>query len=212
MAGIVPLAGANTVYVRDTLYVPLRAGQSQAYRIIHNGLKSGTPLQLLESNAATGYSKVQMQNGQVGWIETQYLEDQPIAKAQLKTANDKLTQLEAQHQQTMQNVQNLQSQRESLSKELNDTRIKFDQMRKRLAHIQNMSANVVKIDQRNSQLQANEAQLKAQIQQLTDSNHKLQDTSNQTWFLRGGALVFVALLMGFLVGRRVYNRRNSGWA
>lgn len=191
--------------------MPLRAGQSDSYKILHNGIKSGTPLTLLQTNPGTGYSKVQMQNGQTGWIETQYLEGQPIAKDQLKVATDKLTELEAQHQQTLQQVQSLQTQKDALSKDLNDTRAKFEDVQKRLAHIKEMSANVVKIDQRNNELKLSENQLKQQIHQLTESNHKLQNTSNQAWFLRGGALVIIALLLGLLMGRRMHNRRNSGW-
>ncbi|MEX1236901.1 MAG: hypothetical protein WD994_01390, partial [Pseudomonadales bacterium] len=45
------LSAAATVYIRDTLYVPLRGGQSSEYRILHRGVKSGTPLELIEENA-----------------------------------------------------------------------------------------------------------------------------------------------------------------
>lgn len=207
-----PLAAAKTVYIRDTLYVPLRAGQSEAYKILRQGIKSGTPLQLLQTNADTGYSQVKTASGQVGWIETQYLQDDPIASEQLKDANDKLTKLEAQQQQTLLQVHDLQSQRDALSKDLNDTRAKFQDVSKQLAHIKEMSANVVEIDQRNSKLQASETRLKSQIQQLTESNHKLKDTTAQTWFIRGGAVVLIALFVGFLVGRRLRSRRDSGWA
>ena len=207
-----PLAVARTVYIRDTLYVPLRSGQSEQYRIVDKGLKSGTPLELLDTNTDTGYSHVRTQQGVEGWIQSQYLVDAPIAKDQLKDVNDKLTKLEADHQKTLLHVQDLQSQRDSLSKDLNDTKAKFEDMKKRFEHIQAMSANVVKINKRNDELKANEERLKAQIQQLSESNHKLKDTSNRAWFVRGGALVLIALLIGLLVGRRLYNRRNSGWA
>lgn len=206
-----PLAVAKTVYIRDTLYVPLRSGQSEQYRIVDKGLKSGTPLELLDTNTDTGYSHVRTQQGVEGWIQTQYLVDTPIAKDQLKDVSDKLNKLEADHQKTLLHVQDLQSQRDSLSKALNDTKAKFEDMKKRFEHIQAMSANVVKINKRNNELKANEERLKARIQQLSESNHKLRDTSNRSWFVRGGALVLIAILLGFLVGRRLYNRRNSGW-
>ena len=40
-------ASADTVYVRDTLYVPLRGGQSQEHRILHRGLRSGSVSRVL---------------------------------------------------------------------------------------------------------------------------------------------------------------------
>ena len=47
------LSFAETVYIRDTLYVPLRGGQSSEHRILHKGIPSGTELELLEVNAVS---------------------------------------------------------------------------------------------------------------------------------------------------------------
>lgn len=203
---------AKTVYVRDTLYVPLRAGQSAEYHILHQGIKSGTPLQLLETNDDTGYSRVRMANGLEGWVQTQYIQDDPIARDLLDQANEKLAKVEADHQQTLLRLQDLQSERDSLAKNLDDTKAKFDDVSKRLEHVQSLSADAIKIDKRNSELQANEARLKQQIDDLTAANDALKDESDQAWFVRGAAVVVIALLIGFLVARRIYNRRNSGWA
>jgi len=38
---------AETVYIRDTLYLPLRAEPLEASELIRKGLKSGTPLESL---------------------------------------------------------------------------------------------------------------------------------------------------------------------
>ena len=209
---MVPLAAAKTVYIRDTLYVPLRAGQSEAYHILHKGIKSGTPLELLETNPDTGYSRVRMKDGLEGWIQTQYLVDEPVAKDQLQAATDKLANLEAEHQKTLLQMQDLQSQRDSLTQDLNDTKAKLEQVSQQFARLRDVSANVVKVDKRNNELLASEAKLKQQLAQLTESNKALRDDSNQVWFVRGGSLVIVAMLIGFLVARRLYNRSNSGWA
>ena len=60
---------AETVYIKDTLYVPLRGGQSQGHRILHRGLKSGLKLERLETNDETGYSKVRTEAGLEGWLQ-----------------------------------------------------------------------------------------------------------------------------------------------
>ena len=41
---------AETVYIRDTLYLPLRAEPLEASELIRKGLKSGTPLASLGVN------------------------------------------------------------------------------------------------------------------------------------------------------------------
>ncbi|MCB1675993.1 MAG: TIGR04211 family SH3 domain-containing protein, partial [Halioglobus sp.] len=100
LVGLAPCALAKTVYVRDTLYVPLRGGQGQEYRILHKGIRSGTPLEVLQENEETGYSLVRMEDGLEGWIQTQYLVDEPIARDLLDQANQKLDELEKLHEDT----------------------------------------------------------------------------------------------------------------
>lgn len=174
-------------------------------------MRSGTPLELLQTNEGTGYSQVRLDNGMEGWVETQYLVDQPIARDQLKTADAALAKLQAEHQQTLSSLQEIQSQRNALSSDLKDTKAKFEQTSQQLAHVQKMSANVMEIDKRNNELKASEAQLKQQIKQLTESNRDLTGRSYQAWFVRGGALVIIAMLVGFWFARRIYMRRYSGW-
>lgn len=200
------------MYIRDTLYVPLRAGQSEDTAVLHQSLKSGTPLVLLQTNDATGYSQVRLQDGTVGWLQTQYLQDDPIAKDQLADVNDKLTKLEAEHQQTLLHVQDLEAQRASLAQDLKAAKAKLDDVNDQFQQMQKASANVVAIDKRNNQLRADEAQLRQRIKTLSDSNRKLESTSARDWFVRGGSIVILALLIGFWVARRIYNRNNSGWA
>ena len=211
MFGLAPLAVADTVYIRDTLYVPLRTGQSEQYRIIQPGLISGTPLTLLQTNAGTGYSQVRMQDGTVGWIQTQYLQDQPVAKDELAAVQKQLDALKAKQQDTLQQLQSVQGERDNLAGELKDTQGKLDSVQKRYDRLREMSANVVKIDKRNTELEANETNLRQQVDELTDSNRRLRNNVAQSWFVRGGSLVLVAILLGFLVGRRLSDRRNTGW-
>ena len=68
---------AETVYVRDTLYVPLRGGATAEHRILHKGIRSGTAMELLEADPESGYSRVRMGDGLEGWIQSQYLVDFP---------------------------------------------------------------------------------------------------------------------------------------
>ena len=63
------LSFAETVYIRDTIYVPLRGGQSSEHRILHKGIASGTALELLEVNDDTGFSQVRTASGMQGWIQ-----------------------------------------------------------------------------------------------------------------------------------------------
>lgn len=212
LASLAQAAAAKTVYVRDTLYVPLRGGQSPEYRILHKGIKSGTPLELLETDEESKYSRVRMKDGMEGWIETQYLVDEPIARDELAATRQQLLDLQARHQKGLLRIQDLQSEREQMSKELESTRTDLDDTRQELERIRQLSANVIQVNEQNAELMTERDQLEQQIDDLLVANDKLQDTSNQLWFMRGGAVMLAALLLGFWVGRRIYHRRDSGWA
>ena len=90
---ISPFSFADEAYIRDTLYVPLRGGESSEHRIIHRGIKSGTPLERLETNEQTGYTRVRTGKGLEGWLLTQYLVDEPIASTQLGIVKSELQSL-----------------------------------------------------------------------------------------------------------------------
>ena len=92
---------ADEVYIRDTLYVHLRGGESIEHRIIHHGIKSGTPLDRLETNENTGYTRVRTEEGLEGWLLTQYLVEEPIARTQLDGVNSELQLLDTAHQHTL---------------------------------------------------------------------------------------------------------------
>ena len=61
---------ADEVYIRDMVYVPLRGGESTKHRIIHRCIRSGTPLERLQVNEETGYTRVRTADGLVGWLQT----------------------------------------------------------------------------------------------------------------------------------------------
>ncbi|HJY42228.1 MAG TPA: TIGR04211 family SH3 domain-containing protein, partial [Steroidobacteraceae bacterium] len=80
-------APAATVYVSDQLTVPLRRGPSNSHKILHAGLPSGTALEVLGEDTAAGFTQVRTANGTEGWVPTQFLSNEPIARDRLAAAN-----------------------------------------------------------------------------------------------------------------------------
>ncbi len=75
-AGIVD---AKTQYVSDQLVITLRAGKGNEYKIIKM-LTAGTPLEIIEEEK--DYLKVRTQDGQEGWVLTQFITSE-TPKAQI---------------------------------------------------------------------------------------------------------------------------------
>ena len=204
---------ADTVYIRDTIYVPLRGGQSTEHRILHRGVRSGTALERLETNEDSGYSLVRMGNGLEGWVQSQYLVEEPIAKDLLQRTNDRLFELETDHQQTLLRFQEMESNRVELADSNDSLQDRNEALTEELTSITQLAANVIAIDDENKQLREEHDSLLGQIDALSVANQELQDTSNQQWFLRGAGTVLLGLLFGFWISRRIYHKHNnSGWA
>ena len=203
---ISPFSFADEAYIRDTLYVPLRGGQSSEHRIIHRGIKSGTPLERLETNEQTGYTRVRTGKGLEGWLLTQYLVDEPIASTQLHIVKSELQSLDTKHQQTLLSLKEVKEARKVLADQ-------NELLAEDLATITILSANVVVIDEQNKRLSEERDVLLQKIKNLNELTNALSDDRAQQWFLLGAGVILIGLLFGFWLSRRIYHKRYSGgWA
>jgi SH3 domain protein len=203
---ISPFSFADEAYIRDTLYVPLRGGESSEHRIIHRGIKSGTPLERLETNEQTGYTRVRTGKGLEGWLLTQYLVDEPIASTQLDIVKSELQSLDTKHQQTLLSLKEVKEARKVLADQ-------NELLAEDLATITTLSANVVVIDEQNKRLSEERDVLLQKIKNLNEITNALSDDRAQQWFLRGAGVILIGLMFGFWFSRRIYHKRYSGgWA
>jgi len=204
---------ADMVYVRDTLYVPVRGGQSSEHRILHSGVRSGTRLERLEENDDTKYSKVRMKSGLEGWMQTQYLVAEPIAEDQLDAANSQLASLKAQYQASLIQIDEFDTAQNQLDQTRVELQAENRELSEELDRITTLATSVIAIDEENKMLKEEQTSLHRSIDSLDVANQDLQDDSNQSWFLRGAGTVLMGLLFGFWVARRIYQKRSSGgWA
>jgi len=204
---------ADMVYVRDTLYVPVRGGQSSEHRILHSGVRSGTRLERLEENDDTKYSKVRMKSGLEGWMQTQYLVAEPIAEDQLDAANSQLASLKAQYQASLIQIDEFDTAQNQLDQTRVELQVENQELSAELNRITALATSVIAIDEENKMLKEEQTSLHRSIDSLDVANQELQNDSNQSWFLRGAGTVLMGLLFGFWVARRIYQKRSSGsWA
>ena len=75
-------------FVSDEFYVPLRRTPCPDCTIVHRGLKSGTEIKLLITENDWGFVKIA--NGQVGWMEKQFIVESPSSKNQLEVSLEAL--------------------------------------------------------------------------------------------------------------------------
>jgi SH3 domain protein len=201
---ICTLAVAETLYIRDDLYVPLRGGQTNEHRIL--------PMEHLEENPETGYTHVRLENGMEGWLQTQYLVDQPIARDLLDKATLRLAKIEQDDQENKTRLKALEAERATLFTQDQNLNDENQALQSELQRINDLAANVLNIEDKNQLLQTEQIELKGQIEALLLESEELRDDSSRAWFLRGAGTILIGLLFGFIVARRIYSRQAaSGW-
>lgn len=199
-------AQAQQRYIDDTCFVPLRSGAGLEYRIVNQGLPSGTPVTLLETDREAGWSKIRTAGGADGWTLTRYLKNEPGAHQQIDQVIARLGH-EGEELPTLEQAVNLVvDERDALLAER-------DSLREELAEMKQLSANAMELDASNRALNEELHNLRNRMGVLESDNMRLRDDLWQKWFINGvwatGVGGLLTLLIPRLFARR---RRNSEWA
>jgi len=202
-------AFAATMYISDELTVPLRRGPSNGHKIINAALPSGLALEVLGEDTAAGFTQVRTPNGTEGWIQTQYLVNQPIAKDRLAAATKRIETLETQLKSTRDNYQDVRGARTEIEGKASELTKENQRLQTELAEIRKVSATAITQFEENKQLKTDNASLQSQVTQLTDQVRSLERNAVLRWFLAGGGLVVLGLVIGAWIKSRP---KRSSWA
>jgi len=201
----------KTLYIRDTLYVPLRSGQSTQYRIVHKGLPSGTAVIELENNEETGYSLVRTPKGTEGWVQSQYLMDRPSAKNALAQAKVDVQKLTEKNKQLNEQLNALNQKDRSATKNISDLSKNNESLTNELAQIKKISANAITLNSDNSRLLEENQGLKNQVDILTADNQRLNDDKASEEFINGAFAVLIGVMITLAVPR-LWPQKRTDWA
>jgi len=196
-------------YVSDKLFIQLRSGPSNEHRIL-KVLQSGEHLVYLEENG--DFTHVKTDKGTEGWVRTQYLVDEPIAREKLIFANRDLDNLRAELNAANQQREELQQELEAVKSERANTNRSNTELERELERIRNISENAVALDEKVGRLSATNKDLALQVETLSAENEELRNDSSMTALLYGGGLVVIGILAGIILPNVRSRRSNSGWA
>ena len=202
------LAAAETVYISDELTVPLRSGPSNQHRILHQGLPSGTQLEVLGRDEASGFAQIRTRRGTEGWIRQQYLVGEPIAKHKLVVANREIERLKTRltrHEQTLSSLGQEKSSAEQSNSALQNQVAKLE---RELAEIKQISAGAIEEHATNLRLNELNERLRDEIESLAGERDALKDNAQERWLLIGAGLVLLGLVLGIVIKARP---RRSAW-
>jgi SH3 domain protein len=203
------LALAATQYITDELTVPLRRGPSNGHKIIHAGLPSGTALEIVGEDKAAGFSQVRTPNGTEGWVPTQYLANEPIARDKLAAASKRIESLTTELTNLRQGIKAEQTARNSAEGASTDLGKQVKQLQTELGEIKRVSANAVATYEENKALKAETEALRQTVGTQAQEIRALKGSEVQIWLLSGGGLVVLGLVFGIVLKTRP--KRRNGW-
>ncbi|MEM8766995.1 MAG: TIGR04211 family SH3 domain-containing protein [Pseudomonadota bacterium] len=201
-------ARGETAYISDTLTVPLRSGPSNANRILHRGLPSGTRLEILGRDGDSGFVQIRTDRGTEGWLPGQYLVDEPIARDRLVAANRRIRELSDTVQKQETTIKALSSGKTASEANSADLSRQVKSLQSELAEIKRISAGAIAQNETNKELMALNDRLRTEVDELVGTISGLEDNVQERWLLIGGGLVLAGLLIGIAIKARP---RRSAW-
>lgn len=207
----VAAAQAKTVYIDDQLFAPIRSGEGTQYRILHSGVKSGTPVELLEQSES-GYSRVRTREGIEGWIVSRYLTETPIARDRLAAANRELERTRSQLQSTREELAQVKAERTNLASSERNLESRASQLADELENIKAVSSEALTLDRRNRELQQENQKLRNDLEVLTAEKERLEAKSESDFMLLGAGLVLLGVLLALIIPLLKPSRKTDNWA
>ena len=200
-------AAAETAWISDQFEVTLRSGPSTA-NAIERMLPSGTALEVLESDAETGYSLVRTSGGTEGWVLTRYLMPEPSAREQLQRLTSQLT-------NATERGSSLTSQLAAINREMDTAKRRIQQLEaekqaleRELAEIKRTAADVLAINNQNRRLRDELAAAEIRADTLEQQNRELASQSTRYWFMAGALVLVIGIVLGLWLPRIRWQRRS----
>ena len=202
-------AVGQTLYVSDQLVITVRTGPSTDNSIIGN-LVSGDPVEMLETESESGYSRVRTENDTEGWVLSRYLAERPIAQDRLVIADRDLAEAEIAIAALEASVTELTGDLAVATRRLGEAETAASSLTADLADIREASENVLSIRDQNESLRRRLNERDEEAELLAIENGQLLSRSTRDWFVAGAGVLLAGIAFGLIVPR-LRRRRRAEW-
>lgn len=198
-------------YIRDTLYVPVRSGQSPQSEILRPSLVSGTPITLLNQSEDENYSFIRTDDGVEGWIQSQYLMETPAAKNLLQGVSEEAEQLRSRNTELQQQISTIETSNSDIETRLTQVSEQALAHQTELENLKEISTDAIQLDANNQNLLLENLQLSNRLQVLESETQRLQEILDNNNFWNGAFAVLLGVLITLVIPR-VWPSKRSEWS
>jgi SH3 domain protein len=200
-------AVADPAWVSDRFEVMLRSGPSTA-NAIERMLPSGTALEVLEDDAATGYARVRTSAGTEGWVLSRYLMPEPSAREQLATLTSQLTNATARGSSMSSQMNAIKAEADAATRQIATLEREKRELEQELETIKRTAANVLSINNQNKELRDQLTNTEIRADTLEQHNRELASQTRRYWFMSGALVLIVGIILGLWLPRIRWQRRS----
>ncbi|SEQ45433.1 SH3 domain protein [Ectothiorhodospira magna] len=199
----------TTAYISDELSAHIRTGKTLQHRILQF-LTSGTAVTVLQVDD-DGYTLVRTANDTEGWIESRFLMNRPHARERLAQAERRIQQLEENRGEHADQIRGLRAERDREIQRANALDSRVAELEQELETLREVAAEPLETARRNQALSEALSREQARLAALQEQNQVLQENVRRDWFLVGAGVSLGSLLLGIILTRIRWRRRQSGW-
>ena len=200
---------AATHYVSDSLEITMRSGMSTSHGIIRM-LRSGTPLDVLETDNDSGYSRVRTRDGKTGWVLSRFLMKGQAARDKLAAAEKRLAEIEIENNKMAAAMETMKVKVSSIENDRTNLDGVNRKVSQELAEIKRTASSALAIDSENKELKSRVVALERKLQTLHQENEGLKDRTDRDWFMVGAGVVLLGIIVGLIIPR-IRWRKKSSW-
>lgn len=205
------VAQATTAYVSDIQFVAIREGQNNNTRAVERGIKSGTPLEVLEQE--NGYTKVKTPGGNEGWIADYFLSDDAVTRDQVIALQAKLSALSESKQDINSEFQDSKKEIANLNSKVTSLESDKAQLIKQIQQNKALAEKAQSIVTQNNDVSYQLESLKKQLATAEAAADQQKDTTQQKWFAIGAGTLLGGLIIGLLIPlSRKKKSSTSSWS
>lgn len=206
-----PAVAQETRYVSDIIYVPLRSGAGNQYRIIDAAIKSGTALTLLESPADSEWSRVRTPNDLEGWIPNQYIMNEVPARIQLTRVQSQLARVTEENNALKQANSQLENENQALTSQASEASTSRSTMESELQKIKTLSAGAIDLDRRYQTLLEKHQLIQTELDSMRAENERLVNDQRMDFLFYGAGILVFGMIFATILPALRAKKRYSEW-
>lgn len=201
---------AETQFVNDVLRVDMRAGPTNTHKII-DFVKSGTPVNIIGQSPDGVWFQVEA-NGKQGWIQTQYLTHERVARDMLVDTQAEVEKLKKQNDTLQETLADTREELKSLKAAHKQLNTGSAQLQRELENIQRISKEALSTEAALRDLSERNQMLETELEKLTQENALVKSANLREGIQFGILAVLLGTVITLVVPRfAARRRRNDIW-